>query len=261
MDPAGPFALLGHRFDVRCPTEEAAAQLKEALRCCEHVGPAAVHYVADLRDGHMDITCDDQVIARGEAPDSLVDIVCRHANGRAIAGSTAPLVLHAAALASHGRAVVVAGESGAGKTTIATRLMSRGWAYMTDEAVQVTDDLDVLPYIKPLVHKTPRRYGGLQRRHVAPDGALCRRPMPLGGLMLLDVTSGTPAHLTAAIAALAFPGADRRRGLALSARLAQQVPVAVVPRRPDPQAVDRALTWIRTSWSEHRVRWGGVHAG
>jgi HprK-related kinase A len=43
------------------------------------------------------------------------------------------LLLHAAALERDGRALVLTGESGAGKSTMATLLAARGWRFMGDE--------------------------------------------------------------------------------------------------------------------------------
>ena len=61
------------------------------------------------------------------------------------------LMLHAAALAdaSTGRALVMVGPSGAGKTT-ATSVLAQRWGYVTDETVGVRPDGTLAAYPKPL---------------------------------------------------------------------------------------------------------------
>src|SRR5205814_651344 len=61
------------------------------------------------------------------------------------------LILHAAAAASSGRAVLLPGRSGAGKSTLVATLVARGLEYLTDDA-SVVDLVDgtVVPYPKPI---------------------------------------------------------------------------------------------------------------
>jgi hypothetical protein len=65
------------------------------------------------------------------------------------------LLLHAGGAAtSDGRAVIVHGESGAGKTTLTTALVSRDLAYITDETVCLDPKkLEIEPFTKPLTVK------------------------------------------------------------------------------------------------------------
>ena len=65
------------------------------------------------------------------------------------------LLLHAGACVdSHGRAVVVHGGSGAGKTTLTTALAEAGLAYLTDETVCLDPStLLIEPFPKPLTVK------------------------------------------------------------------------------------------------------------
>src|SRR5262249_6640689 len=58
---------------------------------------------------------------------------------RAVASIETGVVLHAAAVERGGRAVVCPGPSGAGKSTFAATLASRGFRYLTDEAVAFED--------------------------------------------------------------------------------------------------------------------------
>ncbi|MFW0121919.1 hypothetical protein [Rothia sp. CCM 9419] len=94
---------------------------------------------------------------------------------RTLAGSVS--LFHAAALGdeSSGRAMILIGPSGRGKTT-ASRFLGQHFAYLSDETAVVQDDLYVRPYPKPLsviVEKGSPKHqidpGSLGISVVAPD--------------------------------------------------------------------------------------------
>ena len=61
------------------------------------------------------------------------------------------VTLHAAAVARDGRLVVLAGESGAGKTTLTLALLDEGWTYFSDDLAPVAIDTALVhPFPKPL---------------------------------------------------------------------------------------------------------------
>jgi hypothetical protein len=59
-------------------------------------------------------------------------------------------LLHAAALERDGRAIVLAGPSGAGKTTLSLALVARGWRIATEEMVLIDTSLAVRGLARPL---------------------------------------------------------------------------------------------------------------
>lgn len=62
-----------------------------------------------------------------------------------------PTVIHAAAVARHGNAMLLAGRSHSGKTTLAAWLAAHhGYEYATDEASAIDVDGAVMPYPRPL---------------------------------------------------------------------------------------------------------------
>jgi len=64
--------------------------------------------------------------------------------------------LHGAALVLKGRAVVLAGRSEAGKSTLAGWLTHRGWGFLTDEAALVDpESLVVFPFWRPIGVRLP----------------------------------------------------------------------------------------------------------
>lgn len=61
------------------------------------------------------------------------------------------LMLHAAGLASEtGEVIALVAPSGTGKTTAVRTLCTTAFGYVTDETVSVGEELDVLPFAKPL---------------------------------------------------------------------------------------------------------------
>ncbi len=65
-----------------------------------------------------------------------VDLLCQYGVAAAVAGPDRA-VLHAAALARDGGAVVVVGSSGSGKSSLAAAAMATGWSLLADDLVVV----------------------------------------------------------------------------------------------------------------------------
>lgn len=69
----------------------------------------------------------------------------------AIASGDVDLPIHAAVLERNGRAVVLAGPSYAGKSTLAGWLTAQGWGFLTDEIALVSSmSLQVRPFPRPI---------------------------------------------------------------------------------------------------------------
>lgn len=61
------------------------------------------------------------------------------------------VTLHAAAVARDGELVLLAGESGAGKTTLTLALLEDGWTYLSDDLAPVSAETGLVhPFPKPL---------------------------------------------------------------------------------------------------------------
>lgn len=94
---------------------------------------------------------DDQRISNAAHPSVTLTHVFAHLNRAVVAHSPEHVVnLHASAAALDGRAVVMAGPTESGKSTLVAALGLRGLAYLTDEVVAVDGNtLTVAPYPKP----------------------------------------------------------------------------------------------------------------
>jgi hypothetical protein len=111
--------------------------------------------------------------------------------------------VHAAVVERNGRCVLIAAESGTGKSTLAFVLQRRGWRYLSDELAPVDiAQLSVFPYKHALCLKSvpPEPFASLPP-HVSTDRTLHvpadqlntvadEAPRPLGGLVFLQRKHG-----------------------------------------------------------------------
>ncbi len=100
--------------------------------------------LADLRlDGHM--------ILRSVRPYAILDRLVWEVNQLAWRSYPSRVLVHAGAIEVDGRAVIISGPSGAGKTTLTTALCVAGAGYLSDEiAVVDPEQHSIQPYPKPL---------------------------------------------------------------------------------------------------------------
>ncbi len=122
------------------------------------------------------------------------------------------LLLHAASVERDGRALVMTGESGAGKSTMATLLGNDGWRFMGDEFALIEPETGMaFPFPRPsslknesieaaLAQIDPARFGPLLEgtpkgrvRHVAPlTSALAAMGVPAAPALVLFPRFGQP---------------------------------------------------------------------
>lgn len=168
-------------------------------------------------------------------------------------------VLHAGAVALNGRALLLLGESWAGKTTLASALAARGGALLSDDYAPVrASDLRVLPFPRALGVRTagvdPQAPPLVARRWVDPAtvAALAPEPVPIGSLVVLEESGPgappaalrplTPAQtLVHLLQALRNPATCPDPALHLAA-LAARVPAAALARGPLDKMVRVLLT-------------------
>ncbi len=82
-------------------------------------------------------------------------------------------ILHAAAVEHAGRTLVLAGPSGAGKTTLTLALVARGWRMSSDEIVHLDRDVIVRGLARPIHAQSTRS--------LAIPAGWPRRPYPMRG--------------------------------------------------------------------------------
>lgn len=117
--------------------------------------PSAIVTLTEAGNGRYRV---DQVGGEGDTrhgldrPEALIHI--SEAVASCLAGSTsAGIALHAAAVARNGRAVLIPGQSGAGKSSLAAWLFDKGFDYLTDELVVLAADGAVEGLARALILK------------------------------------------------------------------------------------------------------------
>jgi len=264
-------AVLGVRVRITCADPRLRAVLAANFgQMCDPAPPAApdLHYRVLVCAGSRTLL----LTSAGESLDAqdvsdLVYLLEKELTVDLQLRCAHLLFLHAAGVEHGGGAWLIAGESGAGKSTAALALVQAGCRYLTDElsAVDVAT-LEVFPYQHALCLKqAPPAPCPLMRQAVrlettilvpaqslpcAPD-----RPEALAGLILLESSTRTAgvrlrrlgaaeaaARLyTVALNSLAHP----RQGLDVVVALAERLPCFALQRGEIPATCARVLEVIR----------------
>ena len=93
--------------------------------------PGVVSTTMDFRASQLMVTplCDDESLLR----EQLIDQVLPR-----IMSTYSPLVMHASGVTKAGKTLAFAGNSGAGKSTIAAHFQQAGWELLTDDCLKVS---------------------------------------------------------------------------------------------------------------------------
>ena len=164
------------------------------------------------------------------------------------------VTLHAAAVAKGRDLVLLAGESGAGKTTLTLALLEAGWGYLTDDLAPVSIETgEVHPFPKPLGVKDPDAWRDLWA------GAAARLPEPPAGSFLVPPSRWTVVREPLRPRALLFPRYSA--GAALEVETLSPAKAAAVAsaylRRLDPSTI-ALLKRLCSSAVSARVTYGST---
>jgi len=132
-------------------------------------------------------------------------------------------LFHAAAVGRGGRAVVLAGDSGHGKSLITLGLLQRGWAYLSDEVCALSAAGPRIDPFPKALEVAPAGFATLGLP--APEATPCRR-----GKVLVDPPAAHLGLPPAAVVLLAC-GSRPPRGAAVRT-------LRVAVHRDDPSAID-----------------------
>ncbi len=198
------FSLSGKNFLVRCATEEIRNNLLEVFA---HLEPDSLEpaipvdivksygrfYVYHL--GSLVVGSVEQEHLVSIVTQTLLQIAYRHCDFL--------IAVHAAVLSVRNRCVIFPGESGAGKTTLATALMRDGFQYLTDEVALLDRSTRyVIPVPVSLRIKegawetTARMFPDLEHLpwHIMLDGQRLRYLPPPPGSFARDLSESCPAR-------------------------------------------------------------------
>ncbi len=151
-----PVSLVSDRADVL----DDFAALYEGCRCDSLSSDRTIHMRVGSAPGRLPgrarhhILGDGEELFTGRRRAELLPYLEWGINWRVIARRREFLQLHAAVLSHGGRAVLLVGDSGVGKSTLAAGLISRGWEYLSDEFALIhPETLRVHPFPKALCVK------------------------------------------------------------------------------------------------------------
>lgn len=195
--------LLDSVVEIRTDDDDAASLLSllwGPMTTGDGPEPARTYTLARGEDGGWIATAGDSVEAVHETLWGVTDAlryrmleVCEERLERYV-------TLHAAAVARAGDLVLLAGESGAGKTTLTLALLDAGWAYLSDDLAPVSVATGLVhPFPKPLGVKDPATWG---RVGDAFDGLSLGPP---AGSFLVPATRWDVAPGPLPVRALVFP--------------------------------------------------------
>jgi hypothetical protein len=110
-----------------------------------------LHYRIQRSGDGFNLTLNGETLARGTSRATCKRSVLSSLNSRPIDFIDDAIVMHAAGVEVDGRIIAFPGKSNSGKSTLATRLLSRGARYLSDEALPVAmSGLRAAPYPKSL---------------------------------------------------------------------------------------------------------------
>jgi hypothetical protein len=147
-----------------------------------------------LRGDGLEILVDGDVA--GEAPDPLAAIapVQRALDDAVVRGQAELAVVHGGVVAADGRAIVLPGSTGAGKSALVAELVRQGATYFSDEYAFIDRSGLVHPYPRSLLL---RDASGAVRPRLPADlgGPVGREPIPAGLIIGLRYAPGASTEL------------------------------------------------------------------
>jgi len=198
--PAGlAFGIHGLRIALRATSPAALARL------CERLPPGARRasagaidriytLAAPRRRGFRTLYADTERIGRARSARVALDAFESHVQLYVADEARRGVFVHAGVVGWKGRALVLPGESRAGKTTLVAELIRAGATYYSDEYAVLDEQGRVHPYARRLVVRVDR--GRTRRRVPEWFGARTgRRPLPVGLVVVSRYRSGGRGHL------------------------------------------------------------------
>jgi hypothetical protein len=140
--------------------------------------PASVRFslLHDARSAGVSVRMEGQLLARGLTHVQALDVLESELQLVVARLARPEVFVHAGVVAVDGRAILVPGRSGAGKTTLVRALVAAGATYYSDEYAV----LDAVGRVHPYARRPSVRVSaGGKERHPVPRGR-GRRPVPVG---------------------------------------------------------------------------------
>lgn len=197
---------MGHQVMVEAEDERVLRRVRISFSELLDNSPSASRDVLRLQrnNGLFELTVNGESVFAHEELWEVAHIVRHEIIDSFIAAHPDLLWLHAGAAVRDGEAVLFVGPFGHGKSTLVTRLCSRGWNYVSDDIVPV--DLTsgyILSFpLTPIVRENPgvelpREQVSEIRKFKVPlhPTTFWREPAPITAVVMPNYSAGTGARL------------------------------------------------------------------
>jgi hypothetical protein len=147
-------------------------------------------FIRIVRDeDQFQLLADDVVVASASQAISLVPDLTRSLDDAVLQRLTTLRAVHAGAVLSGGRVLLLPGGTHAGKSSLVAELLRRGATYFSDEYALIDSEGLVHPYPRPLLVRNgrPEQVPMLPSECNAPVGEV---PAPVGWILSLQYLSG-----------------------------------------------------------------------
>ncbi len=218
---AGSCVAIEHDSVAGSPGARIVDFLFDGLPSRAEASPHVTFGIGSDSGGRMVLRRDGAILYQGESEGDLASLLLAEVTHHLADRGRDGVLLHAAAVARRGVAVILPGRTGSGKTTLAAWSTAKGLDYLTDELVLVPGRLDgrqpnqVRPFYRPLTIKATgqRDRERLLGRSPPEDGVLSAAHATLVSPTLLG---GVYAHHPT-LAVTVFPRFQRGAQLCLEA--------------------------------------------
>jgi hypothetical protein len=256
-----------HEVAVHSDAPEILASLRDSF--AHMIGTGAGEPVARIEVTRTGATYRGQGPGGAFSGDGTREAVLRWARYQAIEQLIIArpdlLWLHGAVAGWRGRALVMPGTRGRGKSTLVTRICARGWSFLTDDILPADPaTLRVLPFPQvPAVRPDPGRdlpeawLRETAKSEVRVDDWVASGPLPVGAIMLPEARRSGSVELRPCSSAEAVLELARgcwnfaehgERAVAVLARLVAGRPTFRLGFRDAEQAADLIARWAETTW-------------
>ncbi len=145
--------------------------------------------IGEPGDGVFNVTLDDELIAGGLEMEVALGVLDAQIRALVAANARDWVFVHAGAVASGERALLLPGASFSGKTTLVAALVRAGATYYSDEFAVLDQDGQVHPYPKPLSIRLADSGGTRETTAQELGASVGARPLPVN---LIAITSYSP---------------------------------------------------------------------
>ena len=200
--------------------------------------------IAAREDGKYQVTREGEPVVRDLPLDLALDTLGSQFRLFVSRNSPEKIFVHAGVVACRDRAIVIPGESYAGKTTLVAALVGAGAVYYSDEFAVVDDEGLVHPYPKPLSLRDDR--GWQTDHHVQTLGGVAgERALPMGAVVVTSYRPdaewrprrGSPGEGALALMANTVPARERPAQAVRTLMRALEGAVVIESERGDAEEV------------------------